>query len=167
VQRLAGEADVALMTATIPHPYPDGIAERWIATHEPAWREEREVHFAIAEHETVSLIGAIGLVLAPERSAELGYWVGKPYWGRGVATEAASAVVAFGFRELGLERIQARVLVRNPRSARVLEKTGMLHERRADAVCRRERIDTVDYYAISRAAWQEDPGDGGAERSRC
>jgi RimJ/RimL family protein N-acetyltransferase len=153
VQRLAGDAEVALMTASIPHPYPDGIAEQWIASHAPAWRERREVHFALENQESGLFLGAIGLVLAPERAAELGYWVGRPYWGRGYATEAALAVVAYGFRDLGLEHIQARVLVRNPRSARVLEKTGMGHERRAEAVCRRDRIDTLDYYGISRAAW--------------
>jgi RimJ/RimL family protein N-acetyltransferase len=60
--------------------------------------------------------------------AELGYWIGKPFWGRGYATEAARALVQYGFDTLGLHRIYARHLTRNPASGRVLHKIGMTHE---------------------------------------
>ena len=64
------------------------------------------------------------LVLAHARGT-LGYWVGVPYWGRGYATEAAEAVLAHAFGALGLHRVQATHLTRNPASCRVMEKLGM------------------------------------------
>jgi RimJ/RimL family protein N-acetyltransferase len=75
------------------------------------------------------LVGAISLrIELPQRRAELGYWVGVPYWGRGFATEAARAMIEFGFRRLSLHRIYAHHFVRNPASGRVMEKAGMQHE---------------------------------------
>jgi ribosomal-protein-alanine N-acetyltransferase len=74
-------------------------------------------------------VGAVGLILAPAHDrAELGYWIGAPYWGRGYATEASRAVVRWGFEGLGLRRIHASHFPRNPASGRVLEKLGMRHE---------------------------------------
>jgi len=64
------------------------------------------------------------------RRAELGYWVGVPYWGNGYATEAARAVVKYGFGTLGLHRIFASHFANNPASARVLRKIGMRYEGR-------------------------------------
>ena len=76
-----------------------------------------------------TLIGTVGLALVMEdRRAELGYWIGVPWWNRGFATEAARAVVDFGFGSLGLHRIMARHLARNPSSGRVMEKLGMTKE---------------------------------------
>ena len=71
----------------------------------------------------------MGLELEPENErAELGYWIGKPYWNRGYATEAAKAVVAYSFEVLKLNRIYAYHFTRNPASGRVLEKIGMRYE---------------------------------------
>ena len=61
-------------------------------------------------------------------SAELGYWLGKPFWGRGIITEAARAITAYGFETLGLTRIYAHVDSDNGASARVLEKAGYQRE---------------------------------------
>jgi RimJ/RimL family protein N-acetyltransferase len=75
------------------------------------------------------LAGAIGLVIdrANDR-AELGYWIGVPFWGRGYATEAGRAIVRFAFEEQALHRVFAQVFTRNPASARVLQKIGMRYE---------------------------------------
>ena len=102
VQRLAGEREVADTTLTIPHPYRDGMAETWIATHAEAWERQERLTLAITA-EALGVIGAISLHLRPvHRRAELGYWVGRPFWNCGYATEAARAVIAFGFEALGL-----------------------------------------------------------------
>jgi RimJ/RimL family protein N-acetyltransferase len=128
ITRLAGDRAIADTTLTVPHPYPPGAAEAWIAHHAPGWSLGREAVFAITDP-TGGLVGAIGLVVTPEhRRGELGYWVGRPFWNRGYATSAARAVMAFGFAELGLHRIQAMHLVRNPASGRVLVKAGMEYE---------------------------------------
>ena len=74
-------------------------------------------------------MGAISLDLNLEhKRAELGYWVGLPFWGRGYATEAGRAMLDYGFDEIGLNRIEALYLLRNPASGRVLDKLGMMHE---------------------------------------
>lgn len=129
VQQLAGDRRIAETTLNIPHPYEDGMAEQWIATHRPAYEAGTLATFAIVLRDVEQLIGAIALIINRDlNKAELGYWVGAPYWNRGFATEAACAILDFGFSELGLNRISAKHLARNPSSGRVMEKAGMLRE---------------------------------------
>jgi RimJ/RimL family protein N-acetyltransferase len=130
VQRLAGDRVIADTTQAIPHPYRDGMAEEWIATHSEKFQQGVSCIFAIVRKTDQVLIGSISFIaIEQEHSrAELGYWVGKPYWGKGYATEAADALVQYGFNELGLNRIFAEHLSRNPASGRVLAKIGMQHE---------------------------------------
>lgn len=128
VQRLAGDRAVADTTLTIPHPYADGMAEAWIATHEGEWTRHEGATLAITEPE-LGLIGAIHLrIELAQRRAELGYWIGVPFWNRGFATEAARTVIEFGFSRLSLQRIYAHHMVRNPASGRVMQKAGMQRE---------------------------------------
>lgn len=128
VQRLAGDAEVAGTTLNLPHPYLDGVAEEWIASHGPAWVAGTRVTFAIVT-KSDELRGAISLHLtARHRRAELGYWVGRAWWGQGFATEAAKHVMAFAFASLDVNRVQASHLTRNPASGRVMLKCGMAFE---------------------------------------
>lgn len=129
VQRLAGERDVASTVLRIPHPYEDGVAEKWIASCAETFEKGEGVHFAITLRADRQLIGVIGLEIERDNEkAELGYWIGKPYWNSGYCTEAAKAVVPYGFQVLELNRIYAYHLTRNPASGRVLKKIGMLPE---------------------------------------
>jgi RimJ/RimL family protein N-acetyltransferase len=129
VQRLAGDREIADTTLNIPHPYEDGMAEEWIATHRPRFEEGRLCNFAVTLKATGELVGAIGLVIAPRWDhAELGYWIGRPYWGSGFCTEAGRAVIEYGFTRLGLHRIHASYFARNPASGRVMENLGMTRE---------------------------------------
>lgn len=128
VQRLAGDRAVADTTLSIPHPYADGMAEQWIATHEGAWTRHEMATFAVTEPDA-GLVGAVSLrIELAHRRAELGYWIGVPYWGLGYATEAARAVVTFGFDKLSMQRIYAQHFLRNPASGRVMAKIGMQFE---------------------------------------
>jgi len=129
VQKLAGDPAIADTTLNIPHPYEDGMAEQWIESHEPYYKARKGATFAIVRRDASTLIGAIGLQVDSDvNTADLGYWIGKPYWNSGYATEAAIAVLDFGFDELELNRIHAVHLARNPSSGRVMEKAGMLLE---------------------------------------
>ena len=132
VELLAGEREVAETTAFIPHPYPRGAATAWIATHEACAAAGVEYTYAITDH-AGSIVGAIGLRPLRSEHENIGYWIGRPYWGRGYATAASQAVIALGFELLGLEALTASHLVRNLASGRVMEKCGMRllrHERR-------------------------------------
>lgn len=128
VQRLAGDRRVAATTLHVPHPYEDGMAEEWIGRHEERWRTEGRLTLAVTTEDD-GLVGVVGIWPKWEhRRAELGYWIAVPFWGRGYATEAARAVVAYGFAVLGLKRVEAHYLAGNPASGRVMEKLGMTRE---------------------------------------
>ncbi len=128
VQRYAGDPDVARTTLNIPHPYPDGAAEKWIASHLPQFLERANVVFAVRTLDG-ELLGAIGVALdLPNGIGELGYWIGRPFWGLGYCTEAAQAFVGYAFETFPLNKVAARHLSGNVASGRVMEKAGMLRE---------------------------------------
>jgi ribosomal-protein-alanine N-acetyltransferase len=126
---LIGAREVAATTLRIPHPYTESDALAYITSaHENRTRGE-ELRLAILLREENKLCGGIGLRLEPEhRRAELGYWIGVPYWNRGIATEAARAMVQYGFESLKLNRIFASYVSTNLASASVLKKIGMRYE---------------------------------------
>jgi RimJ/RimL family protein N-acetyltransferase len=129
LQRLAGDRRIAATTANIPHPYPDGAAEAWIARHASQWSASTHASFAVVHAADARLVGGAGLVIDREQGrAEMGYWIAVPEWGQGFATEAAQALCRFGFAVLGLRRIEARHLASNPASGRVMVKLGMRYE---------------------------------------
>ena len=130
VQELLQCREIAANTRTIEHPYPPGAARVWIATHHDLWNRGAAAVFAICmKADPDQPWGAIGLEInEQDENAELGYWVGKPWWGRGVCTEAAAAMLDFGFSVLGLKKIHAHHLARNPASGKVMEKIGMQQE---------------------------------------
>lgn len=156
VQRLAGDVQVASTTLHVPHPYPDGAAEEWIASHAPGFAHRTNATFAITMEEDGSLVGAIGLGIQPAHAkAELGYWIGVPYWGRRFATEAGRALIAFGFRDLVLNRIFASHMTRNPASGRVLEQIGMRREGLLRQDARKwGAFEDVAIYGILAADWR-------------
>lgn len=112
-----------------PHPYTREDAEGWIA-HCAARARPGEALAIVVAGEAAGGIGLERLDDVHRRTAELGYWLGASYWGRGLATEAVVALTRYGFEQLGLERIQAGVFDWNGASARVLEKAGYAFEAR-------------------------------------
>jgi RimJ/RimL family protein N-acetyltransferase len=117
---IAGDWEIARRLARVPHPYEDADLRFFfnhIIPHEPTW--------AILWRRTSRLIGMIGLAPAPDgRSAELGYYVARDHWGRGVATEAALAIARVGFESFGYLKLTAGYHTDNPASGRVLAKLG-------------------------------------------
>jgi RimJ/RimL family protein N-acetyltransferase len=146
--RLAGDRDVAATTLNIPHPYTTADAESFLAHANTEAAAGRSAIFAICLFPGSELCGMVGLTIAPaSRRAELGYWIGVPYWRRGFATEAAGAVLQFGFETLGLRKIHATHFAGNIASQSVLEKIGMRHEGcfRAHVVKWDQEIDLENY----------------------
>lgn len=109
-----------------PHPYTPEAAEQWLAF---LAQSDPLTHFAIeVEGESA---GGIGFEIGQDvhrRSAEIGYWLGRAVWGRGIATEALLALTDYAFAHHDLARIQAFVYAWNPASMRVLEKAGYYRE---------------------------------------
>jgi [ribosomal protein S5]-alanine N-acetyltransferase len=117
IAALAGDWDVASMTGRIPFPYSEEAANQWVDD----LAEQEEVFGIEIDGE---LIGICGFTLEDNGDAELGYWIGKPYWGHGYATEAARAVMAHGFAKSGVRRFVCKHLDGNDASARVIRKLG-------------------------------------------
>lgn len=125
VQEYAGDEAVARTTMHIPHPYPNGVAEEWIASHDRLFIQKNDIVFSIRSLRG-ELYGAINLLLnLAKLEGELGYWVAAPFWGRGYCTEAVRLLIAYGFETLPLRSIHAHHFAHNPASGRVMAKAGM------------------------------------------
>jgi len=130
VAQLAGSREIAHTTISIPHPCSEEQARAWIAAHSGHSAAGNEMVFGVVLKEDAHLIGTVGLrdVNLEHSQAELGFWIGVPFWGRGYATEAARHVIRYAFEQMKLNRVYAHHMVRNPASGQVLEKLGMLRE---------------------------------------
>ena len=117
VAALAGDWDVARMTSRIPHPYSLIDADLWIGSI-------GDDEFVRGVEHAGDLIGAVGYIEHEGEQAEIGYWIGKPYWGHGFATEAARALVEHCFGERKFRKLTCGHFIDNPASARVIAKLG-------------------------------------------
>lgn len=132
-----------------PHPYTRADARRWIRL---ASVITPQTQFAMVVDGAA--VGGIGFDVRRDvfrRSAEIGYWLGEPFWGRGIMTEAVQAVTEYAFKNFDLCRIEAGIFEWNLASMRVLEKAGYECEARLKKSVTKDRI-TVDQliYAMSR-----------------
>jgi RimJ/RimL family protein N-acetyltransferase len=145
---LAGDRRVAENTARIPHPYTVADAEGFVAS---ANQESGETVFAIERDG--ALIGMCGIDVRRD-GAELGYWLGVPFWRQGYATEAARALIDYAFAELGHQALQSGARVSNPASRRVLEKCGF--QWTGVQLCRIRAINSaapIDRFRLDRGLW--------------
>ncbi|TSE08938.1 GNAT family N-acetyltransferase [Aquimarina algiphila] len=110
----------------IPYPYDQDDAETFIlGTKEKLPRQALAIVF------NDELCGVISLIVQDDiykRSAEIGYWIGEPYWGKGIATKAVALITHYGFKKLNLIRIYAGIFEYNTASMHVLEKNGYKKE---------------------------------------
>ena len=140
---------LANLVARNRYPYTVEHAKAWI---DLCAMEAEPVNFAIADRREV--IGGIGLTLqrgTRRQSAEVGFWVGEPFWGRGVATTTLIAFCEFAFAEFDLIRLYANVFDGNAASVRVLEKAGFSYEGRlAKSVVKDDRVIDELVYALVR-----------------
>jgi len=153
VEALCGDPAVALPTAAIPHPYPPGAAAEWIATLGNAREAGAAWTYAITHVDGNALIGAVDLRAGADADGNLGYWIGRPYWGHGYATLAVSALVAMSFAGNDDETLTATHLARNPASGRVLEKCGFTLARRERKSHRGGADEDICVWSITRDRW--------------
>jgi RimJ/RimL family protein N-acetyltransferase len=156
IVRLAGDKAVAEMTAFVPHPYPEGDAERFVFEARRTNAEGDGLTLAITpKGRPNAVIGMVGI--APKSGSgepHLGYWIGSPFWNQGHATEAARALVDAFFSYTPARELASSARVINPASRRVLEKCGFafqgsgLKEFRA-----RGGLLPVDHFRLDRRAW--------------
>jgi len=153
VQRQAGNLNVAKTTLNVPHPYEDGMAESWISTHRSTFEKRQTTILAVTLKESGQLIGCMSIdAIAGQKKAELGYWIGEEFWGKGYGTEAAREIVKYGFDVLKLNKIQARHSAENPASGKIMLKIGMEKEGflKADMIRFDQVRDTVVYGLLNK-----------------
>jgi len=127
---LADDAEVVRFTANIPHPYALTDALAFIATQDSRRQAGQGVALGLEQVVDGALVGVIGFGLDKGESPELGYWLGRPYWGQGLMTEALRRLLRHMFDELGFASVWAAVHPDNAASVRVLEKAGMVADGR-------------------------------------
>lgn len=129
--RWLNDREIYETTLRIPYPYCEAHAEQWFAQNAEITKQQGQpVNWAICTDKN-QLIGGLGFrdfEIGQSHKAEVGYWLAKPYWGRGITTATVGVACAFAIREWGLVRITAEVFAANQASARVLEKNGFLQE---------------------------------------
>ena len=127
--KYAGDIKVAEHLLNMPHPYYEKDAIFWLNLAHQGWQDKSKYIFGIRLQETQELIGGVGLhVESRYDRAELGYWIGFPFWGQGYMSEAVGAVLDFGFRAANLHKIFAIHYIENPASGKVMSKNGMIKE---------------------------------------
>jgi RimJ/RimL family protein N-acetyltransferase len=149
--------DIARWTINIPHPYPRDGAISFIRQATGLMDEGLCYELAILLKSNQEIVGVVSFVKVNKthRNAELGYWVGKPYWNKGFATEAAMRILEFGFNGLGLERIFSKCFFDNLSSRKVMEKIGMKYEGKfRHEVFKENRFIDMTYYSILKEDWK-------------
>lgn len=137
---LGGDWDVARMTGRIPYPYSVDAALQWVTG-----LADGEQVFAITHND--QLIGLCGFTATGDGEAEIGYWIGRPYWGQGFAPEAAQAVINHGFTKSGIRRFSCSHFNDNPASRRVIQKLGFVETGLSRGWCEARQLElpTVRY----------------------
>jgi RimJ/RimL family protein N-acetyltransferase len=156
VEELLRDPEIADGTAGVPYPYPAGEAARWIRSHRAEWRRGEGATFGIVERASGALVGALGLTVhASNNAAELGCWIGVAWWNRGYMTEATRAILDYAFAGMGLNRVFAFHLTRNPAPAHAMEKVGMSFEGVQRQALRKRRVyEDLATYGIVRSDWE-------------
>ena len=127
IHRLVNDWEVVRMLSRLPFPYPRKLTDEWIASTAVQRDRGQAHHLAITGKEDgrEMVIGCVGLRLdLKPRTGNLGYWVGRRFWGHGVAGEAAARVVRWALANLPIDRVEAHVSIDNPASASVLRRIG-------------------------------------------
>lgn len=148
IQENANNRKIGQNVPLIPHPYTLSDALEWIKTTHSLSRKATGYNFGIENRQTREVVGCIGLknINRADKNAEVGYWLGEQFWGKGYMTEAVNLILGYLFRDLRLRRVYAIVNAANIGSIRVLEKNGFIREGTFRKACMLNRRWT-DVYA--------------------
>ncbi len=143
IARLANDEAITRMTLRMPHPYGQGDAEDFVVA--VAGQDPARANTFLIEHEDLGPVGVIGLFEDADLAPEAGYWIGRPFWGRGFATEALEGAMVWAGRRWKKRALMSGHFADNPASGRVLEKAGFLYTgevRRQFSKARGEAVET-------------------------
>jgi RimJ/RimL family protein N-acetyltransferase len=126
ITKYCKDREISKWITAMPHPYKKKDAVWFINDCKKKWKRKTEYIYVI-ECEG-KLAGTVGLHIKPDDKAEIGYWIGRSHWGKGLVTEAARLLISAGFKKLKLHKIYALYLEGNEKSERVMKKLGMKYE---------------------------------------
>ncbi len=161
IQKAAGAREIADTMISLPHPYPAGEAEQYVARQQAEREAGRAATFTIEQKAERRFCGLVEVrdIDREHSQGELSFWLAVEAWGRGYMSEVVQAVVRYGFEGLGLNRLYAYHMLRNPTSGRVLEKNGFKQEGLLrQRVQKWEQFEDVALWAILRQEWQDASG---------
>ena len=156
IQAAASVRQIADTMISIPHPYPDGESERYIARQTADFEAGHSVTFVIEQRFKNTFNGIIEVrdIEREHSQAELSFWLAVEAWGEGYMSEALKPVLRFGFEQLELNRLYAYHMVRNPSSGQVLRKNWLVYEGMLRQRVRKwEMFEDVALWAILRNDW--------------
>ena len=152
VQALCNNWNVVSMLSRVPYPNPLDVVEAWTGAQASAWEKGSAYNFAIENKEGKTqgeVVGVVGIARRddgnPGGGYEIGYWLGEPWWGQGLMTEAVARAVEFARSELELEKLHSDYFADNPASGRMQEKCGfrITGRGRLNSLSRRCKVDAV------------------------
>ena len=151
IAELAGDWEVARWTLDIPHPYDMTMARDFVAWAQDEFSSQRRIFLGMVARASGVLVGIISLTRNGADEGEIGYWVGRPYQGKGYAREAAAVMIALAFDALEMRRVVAACRPDNEPSWRVMEHCGMTYVEATQrwSMARRETFE-LSLYAIDR-----------------
>ncbi|MBE9103236.1 GNAT family N-acetyltransferase [Vacuolonema iberomarrocanum] len=159
IQAVASDRTIADTMISIPHPYPDGEAERYICKQLSEYEAGHAFPFVIERKPEMLFSGMIAIrdIEQAHSQGELSFWLAPDMWGKGYMSEALKPMLRFGFEDLKLNRLYAYHMVRNPGSGKVLQKNGFVQEG-----VLRQRVqkwgvfEDVKLWAILRRDWHDE-----------
>ncbi|MHA1569842.1 MAG: GNAT family N-acetyltransferase [Alphaproteobacteria bacterium] len=143
VQALCNNWNVARMLSRVPYPNTIEAVETWIGAQDAAWQSGLAYNFVITHSD--GPIGVVGVSRRDDGSYEIGYWLGEPWWGQGLMTEAVGRAIDFARAELRLDRLRSDYFADNPASGRIQEKYGfrIIGRGRLNSLSRGGEVDTI------------------------
>lgn len=158
IQKAAAAREISDTMISIPHPYPEGEAERYIQRQIEGRQAGHSVAFVMERKEDGAFLGMLELrkIDREHLLAEMSFWLIPEMWGRGYMSEGVRAAIKYAFEDLGMNRLYAYHMLRNPATGRVLEKNGF---RREGLLRQRVRkwgvFEDVALMALLKEDWQE------------
>lgn len=153
IQKTAAAREIADTMISLPHPYPTGEAQRYVARQQAEREAGKSVTFTIRQNKQADMMGLVEIrdIDREHLQGELSFWLASEFWGRGYMSEVVQTMTQYGFEKLALNRLYAYHMLRNPASGRVLGKNrftqeGLLRQR----VRKWGRFEDVALWAILR-----------------
>ena len=157
IQKTAGKREIADTMISLPHPYPNGGAERYVARKQNEREADISVTYIIEKKAGKEFCGLIEVrdIDHEHSQRELSFWLAIKAWGHGYMSEVVQVIVQYGFEVLSLNRLYAHHMLRNPATGRVFEKNGFKQEGLLrQRVQKWEQYEDVVPWAILRQDWQ-------------